>query len=142
MLQLDRRSFSYYDEQMQDWCVEPGEYEILIGASSRDIRLRGSVMRTDSLSDKWVCHRNTTLGEIMKRPAAKEAYRQFLKEETGRLPFEGLSAAGQLGEGMKKMAEAILSDSPLRSLRSFYKGKVDDVFIERLIDRINHNMDN
>ncbi|NBH25412.1 glycosyl hydrolase [Lachnospiraceae bacterium] len=142
VLQLDRRSFSYYDEQMQDWCVEPGEYEILIGASSRDIRLRGSVMRTDSLSDKWVCHRNTTLGEIMKRPAAKEAYRQFLKEETGRLPFEGLSAAGQLGEGMKKMAEAILSDSPLRSLRSFYKGKVDDVFIERLIDRINHNMDN
>lgn len=139
---LDRRSFSYYDEERKAWCVEPGEYEILAGASSRDIRLRGRVTRTDSLSDNWVCHRNTTLGEIMKRPEAEEAYRQFLKEEIGRLPFEGLSAAGELGEGMKKMAQSIISDSPLRSLRSFFKGKVDDAFIERLVDRINRNMDN
>ena len=139
---LDRRSFSYYDEERKAWCVEPGEYEILAGASSRDIRLRGRVTRTDSLSDKWVCHRNTTLGEIMKRPEAEEAYRQFLKEEIGRLPFEGLSAAGELGEGMKKMAQSIISDSPLRSLRSFFKGKVDDAFIERLVARINRNMDN
>ncbi len=139
---FDRRGFSYYDEERAAWCVEPGEYEILVGASSRDIRLRGTVTRTDSLSEHWVCHRNTTLGEIMKRPEAKEAYSRFLKEEIGRQPFEGMSAAGELGEGMKKMMQSILSDSPLRSLRSFFKGTVDDVFIERLVDRINRSMDN
>lgn len=140
-LRLDRRSFSYYDEEIQEWCVEPGEYEILVGASSRDIRLRGSVERTDRLSGKWVCHRNTTLGEIRKRPKAEEAYRQFLEEEIGRLPFQGFGAAGEWDVGMKKMAEAILCDSPLRSLRSYFKGKADDAFIERLVDRINRNMD-
>ena len=140
VIRLDRRSFSYYDEETGAWCVEPGEYEILVGASSRDIRLRETVTRTDPASDHWVCHRNTTLGEIMKRPRAAEAYRQFLKEEVGRLPFEGLSTEG-LEEGIRKMAESIFSDSPLRSLRSIFKGKADDAFIEKMVDRINRNMD-
>lgn len=141
VIRLDRRSFSYYDEEAGMWCVEPGEYEICVGASSRDLRLRGVVTRTDSASGNWICHRNTTLGEIRKRPRAAEAYREFLKEEVGRLPFEGIQVE-ELGEGMRKMAEAILSDSPLRSLRSIFKGTADDAFIERLVDRINRNMDN
>lgn len=142
VIRLDRRSFAWYDEEAKAWCVEPGDYEILVGASSRDIRLRGVVTRTDSVLEHWVCHRNTTLGEIMSRPQAAEAYRQFLQEEIGRLPFEGFGSVEGLGEGMRKMAEAIFSDSPLRSLRSFFKGTVDDHFIKRLVDRINGHMDN
>ncbi len=42
-LALDRRSFAYYDVQTKDWKVEPGEFEVLIGASSKDIRLTGSI---------------------------------------------------------------------------------------------------
>ena len=78
----------------------------------------------------------------MSRPQAAEAYRQFLQEEIGRLPFERFGSMEGLGEGMRKMAEAIFSDSPLRSLRSFFKGTVDDHFIKRLVDRINGHMDN
>ncbi len=142
VIRLDRRSFAWYDEEAKAWCVEPGDYEIMVGASSRDIRLRGVVTRTDSVLEHWVCHRNTTLGEIMSRPQAAEAYRQFLQEEIGRLPFEGFGSVEGLGEGMRKMAEAIFADSPLRSLRSFFKGTVDDHFIKRLVDRINGHMDN
>lgn len=40
---LDRRSFAYYDPDLGDWNVEDGVYHILVAASSRDIRLRGSV---------------------------------------------------------------------------------------------------
>lgn len=42
-VRLDRRSFAFYNIETSDWCVESGEFEILVGASSRDIRLRGSV---------------------------------------------------------------------------------------------------
>ena len=35
---LDRRAFAFWDTDTHDWLVEPGEFEIRIGASSRDIR--------------------------------------------------------------------------------------------------------
>jgi len=37
-LQLDKRSFAFFDEASEDWKVEPGEFELMIGSSSRDIR--------------------------------------------------------------------------------------------------------
>jgi beta-glucosidase len=42
-LALDPRAFAYYDAGSQGWVVEPGAFEILIGASSRDIRLQATV---------------------------------------------------------------------------------------------------
>jgi beta-glucosidase len=35
---LDRRAFSFYDPGRASWILEPGEFELLIGSSSRDIR--------------------------------------------------------------------------------------------------------
>jgi beta-glucosidase len=40
---LDKRAFAYYDTALGDWHVESGEFEILLGSSSRDIRLSGFV---------------------------------------------------------------------------------------------------
>lgn len=40
---LDQRSFAYYNTKAKDWCVEGSTYDILIGASSSDIRLQTSV---------------------------------------------------------------------------------------------------
>ncbi len=38
-IELARRAFAYYNTDLQDWHVESGDFEILVGASSRDIRL-------------------------------------------------------------------------------------------------------
>lgn len=38
---LDKRSMAFYDVNKKGWVAEPGEFEILIGSSSRDIRLKG-----------------------------------------------------------------------------------------------------
>ena len=40
---LERRAFSYYHPAAAAWTAEGGDYEIRIGASSEDIRLRGTV---------------------------------------------------------------------------------------------------
>jgi beta-glucosidase len=40
---LDQRAFAYYDPYRSEWVVEPGKFEILVGASSADIRLTGSI---------------------------------------------------------------------------------------------------
>ncbi len=41
--ELNDRSLAFYDPVEQDWVVEPGEFEILVGSSSRDIRITGKV---------------------------------------------------------------------------------------------------
>ncbi|HWP21700.1 MAG TPA: glycoside hydrolase family 3 C-terminal domain-containing protein [Candidatus Cryosericum sp.] len=42
---LDSYAFSFYHAPSEQWLEEPGEYEIRIGASSRDIRLRETITR-------------------------------------------------------------------------------------------------
>ena len=36
---LDQRSFAFYDPAKAGWVAEAGDYKILIGSSSKDIRL-------------------------------------------------------------------------------------------------------
>jgi beta-glucosidase len=45
-LTLNRRAFSFYDVTKKDWNAEPGDFSILVGGSSDDIRLRGKFTLT------------------------------------------------------------------------------------------------
>jgi beta-glucosidase len=40
---LDKRSFAYYEPELHDFYAESGTYQICVGASSRDLRLTGSL---------------------------------------------------------------------------------------------------
>ena len=50
VMSLDERSFAFYNINIPGWHVEAGDYEILIGASSRDLRLKKKIS-VDSNSD-------------------------------------------------------------------------------------------
>ena len=43
-LTLDQNAFQYYDEVKKQWVLEPGKFDVLVGASSRDIRLTSSLV--------------------------------------------------------------------------------------------------
>jgi len=45
-LTLDRRAFSFYDVNKKDWSAEPGDFAILVGSASDDIRLKGTFTLT------------------------------------------------------------------------------------------------
>ena len=38
---LDQRALSFYDPHRKEWVAEAGEFQIQVGSSSRDIRLKG-----------------------------------------------------------------------------------------------------
>lgn len=44
-IKLNDRSFAIWSVAHNDWVVEAGEYDVLVGASSRDIRLRATVKK-------------------------------------------------------------------------------------------------
>jgi len=39
---LDQRSLAFYIPHKQQWVAEPGEFQVLVGSSSRDLRLQGA----------------------------------------------------------------------------------------------------
>lgn len=60
-LTLDERAFAYYDTAAQGWRAESGKYQILVGASSRDIRLSGNVQVLGAPVPKGVPEAQTLL---------------------------------------------------------------------------------
>ena len=44
-LKLDADAFKYYDEQHKQWATEKGTYDLLIGSSSRDLRLKTTLKK-------------------------------------------------------------------------------------------------
>jgi beta-glucosidase len=51
-LELDQRSFAYFNTETEQWDASPDTYNILVGASSQDIRLKGQFkLRTELTSN-------------------------------------------------------------------------------------------
>lgn len=42
-VELSKRAFAFYNVELGDWMVETGEFDILVGSSSRDIKLTASM---------------------------------------------------------------------------------------------------
>lgn len=44
-LTLPADAFKYYNEDKKDWATEPGKYDVSVGSSSRDLRLKGTIQK-------------------------------------------------------------------------------------------------
>lgn len=139
---LDRGSFAHYSEERRLWAVEPGEYEILVGASSRDIRLGQTVVRTDDFWEGRTCTVNTTIGELERSQAAMGAFLHGMKAVTN-VDIAGMLQAVKSVEGENgRMARAVIADMPLRGLRSHLKGRLDDAGLAKIVDIVNAALNN
>jgi beta-glucosidase len=73
---LDREAFWYFDAAKNAWSTEPGEFEILVGASSRDIRLTGSVMLEPEPRAARL-HTGCTLKTLLDDPAGRAVVSKY-----------------------------------------------------------------
>ena len=62
---LDKRAFSYYNEELGDWYAPNGKYDIMIASSSRDIRLTAEVTHKTAVKLPFVATENTVFGEFI-----------------------------------------------------------------------------
>lgn len=113
---LDKRSFAYYEVKIHDWYVESGEYEVEIGASSRDIRLSASLQMEGTVEIPMTFTYESTVGDLLKTARG----RAFVEQMMGRSDREAIDRdAAALGEGSEKMAQSMMFEMPLRSIVSF-----------------------
>ncbi|RRJ64605.1 glycosyl hydrolase [Paenibacillus oralis] len=126
---LDKRSFAYYNVELKDWHVETGEYEVLVGASSRDILLRDTISVQSTVHLVPIFHMNTTIGEIMANPKTLP-----IMQSMQLVPPENPSQSDAVNA---KMMAAIIRDMPLRALLSNSRGKITEESLTILINRLN-----
>lgn len=132
---LDYRSFTWYNTQISDWYAASGDYEILIGASSRDIRLSGKIHMTTQKILPLKVHMNSTLGELLADKRTAPCI-EGLKNRMGE--FFGASADKAKEDGdtaiSDAMNNAMVASMPLRNLASFGLCTKDE--LQALIDEL------
>jgi len=108
---LDKRSFAYYDESQNGWSVEEGTYTIMVGSSSRDIRLQEDIHISPVSPIAKHFTVNTPMGEIMENPKGAAFLKEILKDS----PLFSQSAQGDKEEMFSSMAR----EMPLRAAGMF-----------------------
>ena len=69
---LDKRAFAFYDVKCGNWCVDSGDFEILIGKSSSEIVLSAKVAVDSTTTFKKNYTLDSTLYDIKDEPAAAQ----------------------------------------------------------------------
>lgn len=140
-MQLDKRSFAWYNTEIQDWYAATGEYEILAAASSRDIRLTKTVKVISTTELPFKVHMNTTIGELLEDARTRDV----IKEMTASLiAHMGGSAEAKEGDAASEaitpeMSLKMMENAPLRTMRSFMGMKTEE--IQQLIEKLQEAAD-
>lgn len=80
---LDKRDFSYYYPEKSKWIAEEGEFEILIGSSSRDIRLSDTIIPTfgEKIRNSLGLTRESFLSEWLSDDKGKKTLQKVFGRE-------------------------------------------------------------
>jgi beta-glucosidase len=77
---LDFRAFAYYHPAYMQWITENGEFDILIGASSADIRFTEVVTLQSTLELPCILNRESTLREWLEDPRGKAVFEPMFQK--------------------------------------------------------------
>ena len=80
-LLLGKEAFWFYNPALNGWITEPGEFEIIVGASSRDIRLSAkSMLAAPPMRRDTRLHTGLVLSAILDDPAGYAAFARHFGE--------------------------------------------------------------
>ena len=131
VFRLDSRAFAYWGVARGGWTVEGGEYEIAVGASSRDIRTRTRV-GIDSSGSRNELDRMSTVAEWLTDPVGGPLIADAIGTDSDGFP------AGILGD--EEMMR-VIGNFPLDSLATFPGTGITNTVIDHLLSEISdHDM--
>jgi beta-glucosidase len=134
---LDKRSFSYFNTTINDWYAESGDYRILVGSSSRDIRLEGEVNLKATSQIPWKYDMNSLVGDILtdsKKAGLIKGLLKSMDEVFGQGSEDDESAKDAITDEMK---DAMFKYMPLRNFACFGGGLVTFEELQDIIYKLN-----
>lgn len=127
-VRVRRDDLAYWDRRVDRFVTEGGEYEVAVGASSRDLRLTGRVdVAGDALDIPLTL--DSTLAEVVAHPVAGPQVREKL---AGLLPSPD-SGDDALGVSLFD----VMSSAPVGRMVGFSRGAVTREMLQRLLDTAN-----
>ncbi|MDR1220142.1 MAG: glycoside hydrolase family 3 C-terminal domain-containing protein [Treponema sp.] len=129
---LDKRSFAWYHTELGDWYCASGEYAVVIGASSRDLRLSAMVQVVSNEYLPFHVDWNTTVDALLKDPRTRQAAEEISARYFDKSKQEpGLES---LGSG-DKWSERAYFEAPLRHL--YMTKDIPYEEVEKMIEAFN-----
>jgi beta-glucosidase len=127
---LEKRSFAFYNTELQDWFAESGDFDILIGKSSRDILLTDTITLESSQELPFLMDDRTTLGDILNK---LEDPSILMNQIMGSF---GVTEAHDSTTGEDLMMMEMMKGLPLHSLRSFSPNEIKQEDISKLLQQL------
>lgn len=127
-IQLDFRSFAFYHPDYKNWITEDGDFDILVGASAEDIRLKATTTMTSSLKLPCILDHESTVREWIADPKGYAVLQPLLLEMQKR--FQGM-LGGDDGIGMDALG--MIMDMPLDSILRFQQDALP-IPVEEMVD--------
>lgn len=85
VIELDSRAFSYYNVEISDWHIESGEFDILVGASCKDIKFSETVFVESKNPDAKIPDYTACSPYYYNLPEVQDPHKRIPHEQ-----FEGL----------------------------------------------------
>ncbi len=131
---LDKRAFAYFDTQQNDWCVEPGDYDIEAGASSRDIRVVKKVNVDSPRVFRKRFDENSTFSDFL----GDEKLEALIKPVFDSHRHVNDKPVGERSEAIsQEMIDATCGPTPLRAVIGFGDGTIDHEKLKEITDKAN-----
>jgi beta-glucosidase len=129
-LVLQRRAFTLYDPEAAAWVITSPDFEVLLGASSADIRATLPVSLPASEVAPAVLTRFSPLRLWLEHPAASARLSPVVGDLLRRF-FGGKPEASAATEGVDESSAAFLADLPIAKLVMF--GALSEDELARLV---------
>ena len=138
IMELNKRSFAWYNEEIHDWYAASGDYVIMVGNSSRDIATELTIHYTSDIKLPFHVTKDTIIGDLLQQDSLRDYTKNHVMNHMGLLIADDNSKEKNqvASEAItEEMQEAIARYTPIRSLRSFADYPNEDM--EKAVEELN-----
>jgi beta-glucosidase len=130
-IHIDSERLAYFHEGHGGWVIEPGRYELLVGASAADIRTTVPLEVAVGTLPREVYTLHSVIGDVYRDPRGKVVI-DYFRAQRGQKP---------LGEAAPDdFRAAVQKNLPFKKISNFSNGAVSVAQLEQLLAMINSDM--